>query len=79
MRRVSLPADSKRYSEMAFRQKERYHQRRRRMSFARKLAVLDTLLEARKNMPRFIPTKSRGSELPPPRAFPGPSLQGLGD
>ena len=54
MRRVSLPADSKRYSEMAFRQKESYHQRRRRMSFARKLVVLDALLEARRHLPKLV-------------------------
>jgi len=62
MRVANLPAGSKRYSEMALLQKERYHQRRRRMSFARKLAVPDPLRQARKNMPRFITTASRGSE-----------------
>ena len=54
MKRVSLPPGSKRYSEMAFQQKERYHRRRRRMSFARKLAILDTLLEGRRHMPKLV-------------------------
>ena len=62
MKQVALPPGSKRYSEMAFRQKEIYHQRRRRMSFTRKLAVLDRLIEGRRHLPRFLNPTSRGEE-----------------
>ena len=40
-----LPADSKAYAELVFREKEMWHRRRERMSLARKLEVLDRLRE----------------------------------
>ena len=45
MTKILLPADSKAYGELAFREKEKWHRRRARMSFARKLEVLDRLRE----------------------------------
>jgi hypothetical protein len=44
-KKTHLPADSKTYAELAFREKEKWHRRRERMSLARKLEVLDRLRE----------------------------------
>ena len=43
MPKIPLPADSKAYAELAFREKEKWHRRQARMSFACKLEVLDEL------------------------------------
>ena len=51
MKRIPLPRDSKAYSERIYQEKERWHRRQARMSFARKLMVLDSLLESRKELP----------------------------
>jgi len=40
-----LPQDSKRYAELAYEAKERWHRSQARMSFKRKLEVLDKMLE----------------------------------
>ena len=40
-----LPPDSKRYAELAYEAKERWHRSQARMSFKRKLEVLDKMLE----------------------------------
>ncbi|MBI4203086.1 MAG: hypothetical protein HY532_08250 [Chloroflexi bacterium] len=40
-----LPPDSKAYAELAFREKEALRKRRARMSFKRKLEMLDRLRE----------------------------------
>ncbi len=45
MKTVHLPADSKAYAELVFREKSRRRRRRARMSFSRKLEVLDRLRE----------------------------------
>ena len=51
MKRIPLPRDSKAYAEQIYQEKERWHRRQARMSFARKLMVLDSLLESRKELP----------------------------
>ena len=56
-----LPADSKRYAELAFREKEKWHRRRARMSLARKLEVLDRLRGIYKERPRIIGRRTRSS------------------
>ncbi len=43
MKRKTLPPDSKAYVELVFREKEKWHRRRERMSFKRKLEVLERL------------------------------------
>ncbi len=55
MTKVRLPKDSKAYAELAWKEKERWHRRYSRMSFERKLQVLDKLLEAAKQLPRITP------------------------
>ena len=55
MRKVRLPKDSRAYAELAWKEKERWHRRYARMSFERKLQVLDKLLEAAKQLPRLTP------------------------
>ena len=40
-----LPPDSKRYAELAYKGKERWHRSQARMSFKRKLEVLDKMLK----------------------------------
>ena len=42
---IPLPKDSKAYAELAFREKEKWHRRRKRMSLARKLEALDRMRE----------------------------------
>ena len=53
MKQAHLPADSKLYVDAIFKEKEQYHRRRARMSFARKLEVLEKLLDMRKELPRL--------------------------
>jgi len=45
MKKIHLPASSKAYGELAFREKEKWHRRQARMSFSRKLEALDRLRE----------------------------------
>ena len=56
-----LPADSKSYSEQAFLEKEKWHRRRARMSFVKKLEALDRLLEMGKQLPKLTGDPSRSS------------------
>ena len=44
---------SKHYSERLFLEKEKWHRRQARMSFARKLGVLDELFEMAKDIPKL--------------------------
>ena len=53
MNREYLPTDSKRYSGRAFSAKEEWHHRRARMSFTRKIDMLDRLLEMSKTLPKL--------------------------
>ncbi|MBI4282018.1 MAG: hypothetical protein HY672_00825 [Chloroflexi bacterium] len=53
MRKGHLPADSKRYAEQAFREKERWHRRQERMSLTLKIVVLDRLWEMAKELPKL--------------------------
>ena len=53
MAKVRLPASSKAYGELAFREKERWHRRRARMSFSRKLEALDRLREWAREIAKF--------------------------
>jgi hypothetical protein len=62
MRKGHLPADSKSYAEQAFREKERWHHRRERMSLTRKVEVLDRLLAMARDLPRLeneVETRNR--------------------
>ena len=43
MKKETLPPNSKTYGELAFREKEKWHLRQERMSFKRKLEVLERL------------------------------------
>ena len=56
MAKGHLPADSKAYGELAFREKEKWHRRRARMSFSRKLEVLDRLRERAREIAKFSRT-----------------------
>ncbi len=47
-----LPPDSKTYAELAFREKEVLRKKRARMSFKRKLEMLDRLREEAKHLPK---------------------------
>ena len=58
MKKAHLPADSKSYTEMAFREKEKWHRRRAKMSLTKKMEALDRLLEMRKHIPKI--TSSAG-------------------
>jgi len=53
MRKGDLPADSRRYAEQAFLEKEKWHDRRERMSLTRKIEVLDRLLRMAKELPKL--------------------------
>lgn len=53
MKKARLPADSKSYTELAFREKEKWHQRRAKMSLTKKIESLDRMLEMRKHIPRI--------------------------
>jgi hypothetical protein len=57
--REDLPADSRLYSELAFQQKEKRRRARERMSFTRKIEILDRLLEMSKGLPRLDDTAGR--------------------
>ena len=43
--KMPLPTDSRAYAESAFREKAKWHRRRKRMSLARKLEALDRMRE----------------------------------
>ena len=62
MKQELLPASSKRYSEQAFVEKEKWHRRRARMSLEKKLQSLDRMLETSKNLPKLVKEQTR-----PPR------------
>ena len=47
MPKKTLPPNSKTYAEQAFREKEKWHRRQARMSFKRKLEVLERLRQQR--------------------------------
>ena len=47
-----LPAGTKHYSERLFLEKEKWHRRQARMSFARKLRALDELFEGASALPK---------------------------
>ena len=47
------PEDSARSAERIFAEKAKWHRRKARVSFARKLTVLDKLFEDAKRLPRF--------------------------
>ena len=53
MKKAHLPADSKSYTELAFRENEKWHQRRAKMSLIKKIEALDRLLEMRKHIPKI--------------------------
>lgn len=55
MAKRRLPADSKAFQELVFREEAKWHRRRARMSFQRKLEVLDRLRERAKEIARFTP------------------------
>lgn len=55
-----LPIDSKAYSERAYREKERWHRSQARMSFKRKLEVLDWLREAGASLPKLVNEQDEG-------------------
>ena len=54
MKKKPLPAGSKRYSEQAFLEKEKWHRRQARMSLTRKVQALDRLLERARNLPKLV-------------------------
>ena len=53
MKKIPLPADSKAYGELAFREKEKWHRRRARMSLLHKLEVLDRLRERARELAKI--------------------------
>ena len=53
MKKAHLTADSKSYTEMAFREKEKWLRRRAKMSLTKKIEALDRLLEMRKHIPKI--------------------------
>jgi len=53
MRKETLPTDSKLYSNLVFLEKEKWRRRRERMSFTRKIEVLDRLLKMAVELPRL--------------------------
>jgi hypothetical protein len=50
---IPLPDDSRLYAEMAFREKEKLHQHRARMSFTRKIKMLDELFLMQKELEKL--------------------------
>ncbi len=56
MKKMPLPADSKAYGELVFREKEKWHRRRARMSLSRKLEALDRLRERGRELARLFRT-----------------------
>ena len=63
MAKRRLPADSKAFQELVFREEAKWHRRRARMSFQRKLEVLDRLRERAKEIARGFQTT--GFDAPP--------------
>ena len=61
MKKELLPASSKRYSEQAFVEKEKWHRRRARMSLEKKLQALDRLREMGKHLPKLVSGRTRPS------------------
>jgi hypothetical protein len=53
MKKIPLPADSKAYGELVFREKAKWHRRRARMSLLRKLEVLDRLRERARKLAKI--------------------------
>lgn len=53
MKKTPLPADSKSFTELAFREKRAWHERRRRMSFKKKVEALDQLWEGTQEFRRI--------------------------
>ena len=53
MAKGDLPADPKAYAELVFREKAKWHRRQARMSFSRKLEVLDRLRERAREIAKF--------------------------
>ncbi len=70
MKKNYLPADSGRYSELAFEAKERRHQRQSRMSLTRKIRVLDRLFEMRKDLPKLDSGQTLSIKGPRPTSHP---------
>ena len=64
MRKVHLPIDSRRYTERAFLEKEKWHRRRERMSLTRKIEVLDRLLLMARDLPRLDSKDDAKSQTP---------------
>ena len=58
--KAHLPADAKSYTELAFREKERWHQRRAKMSLTKKIEALDRLLEMRRHIPKLSSDTRKG-------------------
>ena len=56
MTKLRLPADSKTYAELVFREKENWRRRQARISFSRKLEVLDRLREWAREIAKFSRT-----------------------
>ena len=59
MSKERLPASSREYAGCAFVEKEKWHRRRARMSFTRKLEALDRLLEMAKELPKLHDEEGR--------------------
>ncbi len=60
MKKAPLPADSKSYTELAFREKEKWHQRRAKMSLTKKIEAMDRLLVIRKHIPKISSGAGKG-------------------
>jgi len=56
MKKTPLPGDSKSYAELVFREKEKLHRRRVKMSLTRKLEVLDRLRVRGKELAKLSKT-----------------------
>ena len=67
MPKKNLPADSKSYAELAFREKEKWRRSKARMSLARKLEVLDRLRELYKERPEIIRPRAQSGRGIGPR------------
>ena len=70
MPKKDLPADSKSYAELAFREKEKWHRRRARMSLVRKLEILDRLRELYMERPKLVDRRPRRGSGSGPRNQP---------
>ena len=74
MKKTLLPDDSKTYTKLAFREKEKWHQKRAKMSLTKKIESLDRMLEMRKHIPRFPAASVKDKAQPlssPYRTFAG--------